>query len=194
MTFNKITDNVENISLLPDDPALTPEQLKKEFDKGNRTIKEAFNKLIDELNKINDNALEKKIITAYPTKTQSMQGYQSVILDASSQIGQGFSLESGKIKVGPNIKKVLIGGAIFFEAFPVNEGYLFPAINKNGTAILHALGIRTGSEYLSLAFPTQLRDVKEGDIIELNTGDVQGASCKVRLGQDSTYITIEAVE
>lgn len=47
--FEKITENVENISTLPDTPTLSPEQLKREFDKGNKIIKEAFNKLIDDL-------------------------------------------------------------------------------------------------------------------------------------------------
>lgn len=50
MAFEKITENVENISLLPDDPALTPSELKKEFDKAGKIIKEKFNKLIDDLN------------------------------------------------------------------------------------------------------------------------------------------------
>lgn len=49
--FEKITENVENISLLSDTPAMPTNQLKKEFDKGNKVIKEAFNKLIDNLNK-----------------------------------------------------------------------------------------------------------------------------------------------
>jgi len=50
MGFQKITENVENISLLSDTPAMTSTQLKQEFDKGNKIIKEAFNNLIDELN------------------------------------------------------------------------------------------------------------------------------------------------
>ena len=50
MTFEKITENVENISLLPDNPILSPAELKAEFDKGNKIIKEKFNKLIDDLN------------------------------------------------------------------------------------------------------------------------------------------------
>lgn len=50
MALQKITENVENIASLADSPALTPMDLKKEFDKGNKIIKEYFNKLIDELN------------------------------------------------------------------------------------------------------------------------------------------------
>lgn len=48
--YKKITENVENISLLPDTPALSPTELKKEFDKGNKIIKNNFNEFIDELN------------------------------------------------------------------------------------------------------------------------------------------------
>lgn len=50
MAFQKITENVENISTLSDTPALTPSELKKIFDKGNKIIKDNFNILIDELN------------------------------------------------------------------------------------------------------------------------------------------------
>lgn len=50
MAFEKITENVENISLLADTPAMTSTELKAEFDKGNKTIKTKFNKLVDDLN------------------------------------------------------------------------------------------------------------------------------------------------
>lgn len=53
MTFEKITENVENISLLSDTPAMTSSQLKAEFDKGNKTIKAKFNSLVDNLNNMN---------------------------------------------------------------------------------------------------------------------------------------------
>lgn len=48
--YKKITENVENISLLSDTPSLSPTELKKQFDKGSKTIKEHFNELIDDLN------------------------------------------------------------------------------------------------------------------------------------------------
>jgi len=53
MEFEKITENVENISLLADTPAMTSTELKAEFDKGNKTIKTKFNKLVDDLNEMN---------------------------------------------------------------------------------------------------------------------------------------------
>lgn len=52
MAFEKITENVENISLLPNDPTLIEQALKAEFDKGNKTIKTKFNKLVDDLNEL----------------------------------------------------------------------------------------------------------------------------------------------
>lgn len=48
--FEKITDNVEIHQTLPDAPNMTTQELKKEWDKGCRIIKEAFNDLIEELN------------------------------------------------------------------------------------------------------------------------------------------------
>lgn len=53
MAFEKITENVENISLLADTPAMTSNELKAEFDKGSKTIKTKFNKLVDDLNEMN---------------------------------------------------------------------------------------------------------------------------------------------
>lgn len=49
--FNKITENVEIHQTLPDVPNMTTQELKKEWDKGSKIIKEAFNALIEELNK-----------------------------------------------------------------------------------------------------------------------------------------------
>lgn len=48
--FEKITDNVEIHQTLPDTPNLSTQELKKEWDKGCKIIKEAFNSLVDELN------------------------------------------------------------------------------------------------------------------------------------------------
>lgn len=49
--LKKITENVEIHQTLPDTPNLTTQELKKEWDKGCKIIKEALNGLIDELNK-----------------------------------------------------------------------------------------------------------------------------------------------
>lgn len=48
--LKKITENVEIHQTLPDTPNLTSEELKKEWDKGSKIIKEKFNELIDLLN------------------------------------------------------------------------------------------------------------------------------------------------
>lgn len=48
--LKKITENVEIHQTLPDTPNLTSGELKKEWDKGNKIIKEHFNQAIDELN------------------------------------------------------------------------------------------------------------------------------------------------
>ena len=48
--LKKITDNVEIHQTLPDTPNMTTQELKKEWDKGCKIIKEAFNSLVDELN------------------------------------------------------------------------------------------------------------------------------------------------
>lgn len=50
MAFSKITENVEIHQTLPDNPSLTPAQLKAQWDAAARIIKERFNNLVDELN------------------------------------------------------------------------------------------------------------------------------------------------
>ena len=42
--LEKITENVEIHQTLPDVPSMTAQELKKEWDKGNKIIKAAFNK------------------------------------------------------------------------------------------------------------------------------------------------------
>lgn len=59
--FNKITENVEIHQTLPDTPNMTTQELKKEWDKGNKIIKEAFNACVDELNeKVEFNGIKEK--------------------------------------------------------------------------------------------------------------------------------------
>lgn len=48
--LKKITENVEIHQTLPDTPNLTSAELKKEWDKGSKIIKDKFNELIDLLN------------------------------------------------------------------------------------------------------------------------------------------------
>lgn len=59
--LKKITENVEIHQTLPDTPNLTSEELKKEWDKGNKIIKEKFNELIDSLNNAEVSELKDKI-------------------------------------------------------------------------------------------------------------------------------------
>ena len=66
--LKKITENVEIHQTLPDIPNLTPEELKKEWDKGCKIIKQAFNELIDSL--IDAEVLESKKKFDYSTEEQ----------------------------------------------------------------------------------------------------------------------------
>ena len=72
--LNKITENVEIHQTLPDTPNLTPEQLKKKWDEGNKIIKGHFNQLIDSLNDAEVLNLKEntKIITGQECKTNEI--------------------------------------------------------------------------------------------------------------------------
>lgn len=187
MKFEKITENVENISLLPDDPALTPEQLKKEFDKGNRILKDGFNKNIDELNKINDNSLNRNVISAKARQqaiTKNGSTSIKVNLVDKVQVGDKFTIENGGIKVGKDVKTILISAKVLMDVETLEFQFIY--IHKNGIALERSDGY---GKYITLNISPFLCDVKEGDTFELYV--MTSANATV---QAESKITIEAIE
>lgn len=201
--LKKITENVEIHQTLPDIPNLTSEELKKEWDKGSKIIKQYFNELIDSLNNAKVEELkEKNIITAY----LSSQLYaiserdQIISLDASNVLGDKLSLENNAIKIGKGVSKVLISAVIFYQDYDSEIEYLYPKIMINGIESIKTIASRSydTTKFQSVAFPPVMIEVKEGDLITLSSGEVNPVDqCNIR-GYDKgalcTYMTVEVVE
>lgn len=209
--LKKITENVEIHQTLPDIPNLTSEELKKEWDKGSRIIKQAFNELIDELNDVKvselKEMLQRNIITAYPTSslTDITQSQQKVNLDGYDSIGEKFTVEDNSIKIGKGISKISISAQIFYQDGPVGNGYYFPNIKINDKMVVRSIvpnSVSGGSTFITAYINEFLIDVKEGDLITLSTGDsplgftnlkYRGTQYIDEIKTRHTYITVEAI-
>ena len=109
--LKKITENVEIHQTLPDTPNLTSEELKKEWDKGSKIIKDKFNELIDLLN--NAQVLELKEKVELKELFASETGVDSCQLSESSENFDFLDIvfkATGKEKVervySPNTKSI----------------------------------------------------------------------------------------
>ena len=209
--LKKITENVEIHQTLPDIPNLTSEELKKEWDKGSRIIKQAFNELIDELNNVKvselKEMLQRNIITAYPTSslTDITQSQQKVNLDGYDSIGEKITVENNAIKIGKGISKILISAQIFYQDGPTGNGYYFPDIKINDKIVARSIvptSVSGGSAFITAYINEFLIDVKEGDLITLSTGDsplgftnlkYRGTQYIDEIKTRHTYITVEAI-
>lgn len=95
MSFKKITENVSNITLLADQPSLSATLLKKEFDKGNETIKKAFNNQVDDLNEFVENiASEYNNTLTYKVGDYCM--YENKLYKCITEITTAESFDSNK--------------------------------------------------------------------------------------------------
>lgn len=95
MSFKKITENVSNITLLADQPSLSATLLKKEFDKGNETIKIAFNDQVDDLNEVVENiASEYNNTLTYKVGDYCM--YENKLYKCITEITTAESFDSNK--------------------------------------------------------------------------------------------------
>ena len=139
------------------------------------------------------------IITAYLTEsTVSITGdNQTIALSGVTKVGNKLSTSNGGIVIGKGIQNVKITGAIFFQEFEKGNGYFFPQIRKNGTdvaAVIEQKGLNGSASFQTVNFSSFLLEVKEGDVITLNSGDINQTPCKVRGGTNMvTFVTVEAV-
>lgn len=171
-----------------------------------------FDNIYEEIRKkitsIEDNSAvvfknEISCITAYPSKdlTDITEADQTVILDASTSVGDKLILENNAIKIGPGVSKVLISAQIFYQGYNTNTAYMFPHIRINNNK--RARGITSIAEastrYQSVNINSFLANVAEGDLITLSAGEVPPVTKGQYRGLQSetiihTYITVEVVK
>ena len=109
MSFKKITENVSNITLLADQPSLSANLLKKEFDKGNETIKTAFNNQVDDLNEFVENIADEYDNTS-TYKVGDYCIYENKVYKCITEITTPESFDSSKwelVRITDEINKTL---------------------------------------------------------------------------------------
>lgn len=140
---------------------------------------------------------KKHYITAYLESNQT-GGQNTTIQLNQTEVQKGnLTLSNNKVVIGQGISKVRISGEIFYQDFDVsNQYYLWGHIKKNNSTIvarcMTAVGATSGFATCSIA--TKIIEVQQGDVIELNFGDVTNHTVSVRGGKDVTYLSVEAVE
>ena len=130
--FNKITENVEIHQTLPDIPNMTTQELKREWDKGNKIIKEAFNACIDELNKtiISSKVLYENTTGSNETITLNETIYGSVeVYNPNNKI---ISLSIVFSIPVYNLARIQYKNIKIFQNKITNEGFGYLSINTDG--------------------------------------------------------------
>ena len=120
MSLPELTENLNTIQSLPDQPALTSEQLKAKFDESSNKIKTYVNEtLLPELNTIltnlqnGDTTLAGAIATVQSTVNEAVSNITSIQSTLSG-------LKSGattKITIGSGVPSSLENGEIYFQYF-----------------------------------------------------------------------------
>lgn len=137
-----------------------------------------------------ENILKIKAATGYLNAERNNVKKAKIVLDSIKSNCKNLTLSNGGIRIGKNIKQVLVSGNIFL-ASGATSGYLWSSIRKNTTEISVAIDNPT-SWFASTSHSPKLVDVSEGDIFYLwkmdeDTGTIRG-------GNKNTYLTIEVIE
>lgn len=134
MALTELTSNLNIHQSLPDQPALTADELKEEFDKAGNLIKEYLNDtLLSELNVIITNLQNKntsidgtisnlqRIVGEATTNIASIQSSISNINNSITNIqNKTNSYKSGantKITIGSSVPSSLENGEVYFQYF-----------------------------------------------------------------------------
>lgn len=134
---------------------------------------------------------EKNIITATCSNTVFSVNNYKPTLTLSNSTGDKLSISDGKIKIGADVKKVLVSASSFIDTANANN-YLWLFLNKNNNAIATSIDT-SGMIYKSCAIPPRLIDVKENDLINLSYDNTGGFPATIR-GGNETWVTVEVVE
>lgn len=102
------------------------------------------------------------------------------------------SAVSDGVKIGKNIKKVLVSGLISFAWNSPKEANLLPLIKRNNVEIFKVDGSKPVENYsVSIAITPFLVNVEEGDVISLA---VYFSAANALVHGSRTYLTVEVVE
>lgn len=153
----------------------------------------------ENLNQMQDNIEEaineKNYIVATSSGTTNLNGNTDITLEATNVVGTKLTLENGKVKIGTGVSKVRISGSIFMDiTYIENAGYMWGRIShNNGNALGSISPLLPNMSFVSASIPSQIINVKEGDLLQLNT-DVTGSTGVVRNGANNTWLFVEVIE
>ncbi len=134
---------------------------------------------------------KKNILTATCSNVSfSTNNYRPTLVQ-SNKIGELLSIESGKVKIGKGIKRVLVSAGTFIDTANSNN-YLWFFLNKNGSTVASSL-VAGGMVYKSCSISPRLVSVVENDLIDLTYDNTGGFPATIR-GGNETWLTVEVVE
>ena len=132
MAYSKITDDMNIIQALPDEPndvgGLTAAQLKAKFDEAGNKIKTAFNNLVDELNDGESGSISASEVSFTSSAGVPEDNVQDAIENVQSQlagVSQGAvadgSITTAKLANGAVTAEKLASGAIGWRKLTASE-------------------------------------------------------------------------
>lgn len=116
-----------------------------------------------------------------------------VPLSSATIVGGGLTLNNGNIVIGKNISYVKVSASCYFTLTFSEKDKIHIHITKNGTTVANAMGTIL-TNYHTLAIPTKLIAVAEGDKIGISIRNQTAARGGVGNAASSTYLTVEVVK
>lgn len=140
--------------------------------------------------------IQKNIMTAGLTDdyTTTSTNYEKININkVFCNNGDKLTIAEKGIKIGAGVSKVKVSGQIYFytnskKSCEGASGY----IEKNGDTVV-AHNQRGAFEYVHVALPEKIIDVKEGDVIGLGVVSKQDATV-IKNYENGTFLTVEVVE
>ena len=130
-------------------------------------------------------------ITVRKTSDSSSVGQTTIAMDSvDAQVGTKLSLDSGGVKIGAGITKVLVSGSVFYNTAS-GKAYGWVNIRKNGTDTgYETIASITNGSYGSAVFSPVILNVSENDIITFYNRE---AGSNIR-GGHATYMTVQVIK
>lgn len=140
--------------------------------------------------------IQKNIMTAGLTDdyTTTRTNYEKININKVFCVsGDKLTITEEGIKIGAGVSKVKVSGQIYFytnskKSCEGASGY----IEKNGDTVV-AHNQRGAFEYVHVALPEKVIDVKEGDVIGLGVVSKQDATV-IKNYENGTFLTVEVIE
>lgn len=139
-------------------------------------------------------AVERNEIVVYQTGAQIASQNATCKLQASIGIGDKLSLDNNAVIIGEGITKISVEAQIYFEYIDSTQVYFSPTIMKNTTKVAEKLNAYEGKSYSCVTVNFPIVDVKEGDKITLNFGDVNNKQPTTRGGKMNTFLSVKAID